>query len=177
MKGSGTRQWLCRVQKRKGDPGLTSVVRGADAACWASWADAIQMIDLRNPVVTDMVVATVTQEAPPAGPCLAELRGATDRLHREGFWWRPSWRSLREGQRPPELEVGELGQWRHGWQNWSSSVSESHSGRRSCCTVGQLLVGLTYALTLGSTLAQHWARCPTALEYTIPPHLFRTLLL
>ena len=79
------------------------------------------MIGQRNPVVADMVVATMAQEA-----CLSELRGATDRLDRECFGWRPSWRSLREGQRPPEPEVGEPGEWRHGWQHWSSFVSDAH---------------------------------------------------
>ena len=99
------------------------------------------------------------------------------RSHRpQGFWWRPSWRSLREGQRPPEPEVGEPGEWRHGWQCWSSPVSDFHFGkeRRLCSTVGQLLVRLTCA---GFNAGVALAHCPTAPEYTMPPHLFRTFLL
>ena len=92
---------VASLPMRMGGLGLRSAVRGADAAHWASWADAIQMIGQRNPVVADMVVATMAQEAPPTEQCLSELRGATDRLDSEGFWWRPNWRSLRESQRPP----------------------------------------------------------------------------
>ena len=65
------------------------------------------------------------------------------------------WRSLREGQRPPRARGGRQGEWRHDWQYWSSSVSDSHFS-----TVGQLLALLTCALTLGSTPAQLWRTVP-----------------
>ena len=84
------------------------------------------MVSKRNPVVADKVVAVKVQEAPPVEDCLAELHSASERLDREVFWWRPTWQDLREGQRPPETaEVGDPGGWRHGWQYWSSSVSDS----------------------------------------------------
>ena len=103
MKGSGTRQWLCWVNSlgqmmefmtpkeaslptRMGGLGLRSAVRGAHVACWASWAGAIEMVIQRNPVVVDMVVATMAQETPlPGDQCMSEMRGATDRSDREGF--------------------------------------------------------------------------------------------
>ena len=67
------------------------------------------MIGQKKTVVADMVVATMAQEAPRAClSCAEQLTACTS------FWWRPSWRSLREGQ--PEPEVGEPGEWRHGWQ-------------------------------------------------------------
>ena len=82
----------------------------ADGACLASWADATQMIGQKKPVVADMVVATMAQEAPPAEQCL--LRGATDRLDK--FLVETQLAQFEGGQ--PEPEVGEPGEWRHGWQ-------------------------------------------------------------
>ena len=105
---------VASLTMRMGWLGLRSAARGGDAAYWASWADALEMVSTRNPVVADKVVAVMVQEAPPVEECLAELRSASERLDREG-------------QRPPETaEVGDPGEWRHGWQYyWSSSVSHS----------------------------------------------------
>ena len=84
--------------------------------------------------------------------CLAELRSASERLDREGFWWRPTWQDLREEQRPPEtaevvqvsgVMVGNFG---------LLPFPILSSGRRSCSTTRQLLVGLTFAHTLDTTL-------------------------
>ena len=75
---------MANLPIRIGGLGLRSAVRCAGAAYWASWADALHMISERNPAVADTVVES-----------LAELRMATNRLDREGFWWRPSWANLR----------------------------------------------------------------------------------
>ena len=53
--------------------------------------------------------------------CMAELAAACSQLDREGFWWRPGWPELRQEKRPPESTTGEPGEWKHGWQCWSSS--------------------------------------------------------
>ena len=79
----------------------------------ASWADALHMIHERTPNVADI-------------RCVAELKQATDRLDKEGFWWRPSWSALRDGKRPPEITARDPGEWPHGWQYWASSISDSH---------------------------------------------------
>ena len=42
-----------------------------------------------------------------------------------GFSWRPAWRALSCGQRPPKPS-GEPGEWPHGWQCWPLSVSDPH---------------------------------------------------
>ena len=51
---------------------------------------------------------------------MEELAAASSQLDREGFWWRPE---LRHGKRSPERP----GEWKHGWQYWASSVSDSAS--------------------------------------------------
>ena len=182
MKGSGTRQFfgqllgtedsvqdakrVASLPMRMGGLGLRSAVRGADTAYLTSWADAIQKIDQRNPVVANMVVATTAQEAPPAEQCLSELRGATDRLDREGYWWTPNWRSLREGQRRPEPEVGEPGEWRRGWQYWYSCASDSHF-RKEVTLHGRTAARWAHLRSpSGFNASTALAHCPTAPEYT-----------
>ena len=100
------------------------------------------------------------------------------KLDDEGFWWRPSWTQLRAGGRPPQVDVGgEPGEWQHGWQYWTSSVSDSRFRTRT------LLLNRTAARRAhlrfhsGRNAGAALAHAPTAPEYTIPPHLFRTLIL
>ena len=169
MKACGTQQWHCwgnfqgqqktSLQREVSHLfscgwegwGCVRRHRGGDAAYWASRADALEMISKRNPVVADKVVAVMVQEAPPVEECLAELRAASKKLDREGFWWRPTWQDLREGLRPPETaEVGD-----HGVMVGNIGLFPFpflSPGRRSCCTTRQLLVGLTFAPTLDTTL-------------------------
>ena len=131
----------------------------------------------RNPTVTDAVVKSMSSHEEPGEECLDELRRATDRLDREGFWWRPSWPDLRAGSRPETHAEGEPGEWRHGWQYWSSSISDSYFRK------GTMLSGRTAARRAhfhshsGRNARAALAYCPTSPELTIPPHLFRTLLL
>ena len=125
------------------------------------------MINQRNPSVADMVVARLSGDGLLAG-CLAELHEAGGPLEREGFWWKPSWSDLQGGARPTR---------QHGWQYWSSSVSDAHFRERT------MLAGRTAARRAhlrshsGGNAGVALAHCPTAPEFTIPPHLFRTLLL
>ena len=69
------------------------------------------------------VVTSLSSAVPPAG-CLAELHEAAT-INQQGFWWRPSWTALWEGKRPDASEARDPGEWRHGWQYWASSVSDS----------------------------------------------------
>ena len=129
---------------RQGGLGLRSASRGAEAAYWASWADALPMISERNPAIAEHVEHAMTQEVHHEG-CLAELHNACGRLDREGFWWRPTWSELRHGKRPPESVSSEPGEWKHGWQFWASSVSDTHFRKNSVlsrCTASPLEVAL-----------------------------------
>ena len=120
---------------------------------------------------------SLSRDEEPSEDCLADFRRATNRLDRDGFWWRPSWANLRAGHRPPDIDQGEPGEWRHGWQYWSSSVSDSHHRKLT------MLLGRTAARRAhirshsGRNAGIALAHCPTAPEFTIQPHLFRTLLL
>ena len=67
----------------------------APGAYWASWADALHMIDQRLSTVADRVVDTLNAEHP--GGCLGELHNAAGLLDRHGFVGRPNWNSIRGG--------------------------------------------------------------------------------
>ena len=118
---------------------MGSAVHCAHAAYFSSWADALHMIGMRYPRVADAVVQSMSSHEEPVEECLGELRRATDRLDREGFWWRPSWSDLRAGSRPETHAEGEPGGWRHRWQYWSSSISDSYFRK------GTMLSGRTAA--------------------------------
>ena len=117
---------LASLPMRMGGLGLRSAVRCSRAAHWASWADALPMIQKRNPAVADMVERAMVNNVFPEVGCLSELARATDQLDREGFVERPSWPELRRGRRPPKSVSQEPGEWQHGWQYWASSASNRH---------------------------------------------------
>ena len=110
------------------------------------------------------------------GTCTWLFVRSARRLDNEGFWWRPSWKALRDGRRPPTNTSSKPGEWTHGWQYWASSISDTffrkssllssraaasqHTRSHSSCNAGAAL-----------------AHAPTTKEYTIPPQLFRVLLL
>ena len=138
----------------------------------------IFILILMNPYLTiaDLVVDWLDHG--PLEGCLEELVESTRKLDDEGFWWRPSWTQLRAGGRPPQVDVGgEPIEWQHGWQYWTSSVSDSRFRTRT------LLLDRTAACRAhlrshsGRNAGAALAHAPTAPEHTIPPHLFRTLIL
>ena len=72
---------VASVPMRMGGLGLRSASRGAEAAYWACWADALPMISERNPAIAELVEHAMTHEAHREG-CLAELHDASGRLDR-----------------------------------------------------------------------------------------------
>ena len=120
---------IASLPMRLGGLGLRSAQRMAPAAYWASWADALHMIDQRLPVVAANVAHKLTVEEE-LGGCLEELRNAAAHLDRDGFIGRPQWHDLRMGIRPGATHGAEPGEWPHGWQYYASSSSE-HSFRKN----------------------------------------------
>ena len=102
---------------------------------------------------------------------------ASSELDRKGFWWRPSWPELHEGKRPPKTEIREPGEWPHGWQYWASSVLDT-SFRKSSMLIGRPPSHQAQLRThSGLNAGIVFAHAPTTPECTVPPHLFRVLLL
>ena len=115
---------------------------------------------IHHPLIADLVVERLDNG--PLEGCLEELAESTRKLDDEGFWWRPRWTQLRAGGWPPQVDVGgEPGEWQHGWQYWTRTRT--------------LLLNRTAARR--AHLRGGIGTCSHAPEYTIPPHLFRTLIL
>ena len=114
---------LASLPMRLGGLGLRSARRLASAAYWASWGDAMPMLQERVPEAT----AIITRELAgiPRG-CLGELHTACGILDREGFVGRPTWEELLAGARPLPPEAADPGEWQHGWQYYASSASVHH---------------------------------------------------
>ena len=110
---------------RLGGLGLRSASRMRHSASWASWADSLQMISQRLPVMAIQVVAHLMIDQR-AACCLGELQEATDMLDHEGLVSRPEWTALRNGAHPPLANASEPGEWQHGWQYQSSAGDQAH---------------------------------------------------
>ena len=141
---------ITTLPMRMGGLGLRSAVRTAPGAFWASWADALPMLQQRLPRLTGQVVHHFSH--PDALGCLGELQESVSRLDRDGFITLPGWEMLRRGVRPRPPLIVEPGEWHHGWQYFSSSSSEHHfSGDGCACPVVCCRPG-PFAITL-------WTMC------------------
>ena len=156
---------------------MRSATRMSTAAYWASWADALAMIDARTPGASALVMASLESGVAPQGGCLEELRRAASTLDSHGFLSRPTWAELREGKRPQPPQDRDVGEWSHGWQYYASSASEHHFRR------GVVLPGSDRAdrAHLRSHSGLH-AGCvlggaPTAREFAVSADVFRTVVL
>ena len=160
-------QCIASLPMRMGSFGLRSASRMAPAAFWASWADALHMIDQRLPRVSRTI----------AQGCLGVLVRATEILDRDGFVMRPPWEELQGGKRPPSSENAEPGEWQHGWQYHASSTSEFHF--RETVVIAQSCAADQVHLRSHSgpctSAVLHGA--PTGLKFKVTPEHFRTLVL
>ena len=166
---------LASLPMRMGGLGLRRATLMAPAAYWASWADALQMVDQRLPEVANRVVNRLADKEP-AG-CLGELRGAASQLDRHGFIGRPNWHALRSGARPEASPNAELGEWPHGCLYHASSSSE-HLYRRNTVLDQSCAAGKAHLRShSGPDASDVLCGCPSKPEFRIEGGLFRTLIL
>ena len=69
---------MATLPMRMGGLGLRSAGRCATAAYWASWADALPMINQRNSSIADMVVARLSADGPQDDALLDFMRLRAD---------------------------------------------------------------------------------------------------
>ena len=143
-------------------------VRCAEAAYWASWADALHMVGQQNPEVADMVVRIVSQREPPREGCLAELQDSGgDPLGKRSAMAHDRWSML--WMNPASGNTA--------WQYWASSISDSFFRKTSLLPVRPEASRAHLRSHSGSNAGTALAYAPTSPEYTIPPHLFRVIVL
>ena len=154
---------------------MRSAERMAPAAYWASWADAMPMLEQRLPQIMADIMSQVAE--PIATGCLGELQASAARLDREGFVGRPSWSDLRRGARPQDQQSAEPGEWQHGWQYHASSSSEHHVRKTVVLAQSSAADQAHLRSHSGPCASQVLIGCPTSPEFEVKPHLFRTLVL
>ena len=170
-----TAREIASLPMRLGGLGLRSATRSSPGAYWASWGDALHMIQQRFPPVAEHVVASLSEHA--AEDCLRELQEAASTLDREGFVSRPSWPALQRGQRPPAADSSEPGEWQHGWQYHATSSSE-HFFREVVVLAQSVAADQAHLRShSGPGSSDVLLGCPTSLEFEVQPEVFRTLVL
>ena len=105
---------IATLPVRSGGLELRSAVRIAPAAFWASWADALPMLQTRCPTLAAWLVADLSDRGS-AVPIVREFQVARDMLTSEGFQRLPPWTELQAGARPDSVTAApEPGEWAHG---------------------------------------------------------------
>ena len=165
---------VAQLPSRLGGLGLRSSTRTAPAAFWASWADALGMIQARNPQIASEILSAL--EAGPAEGCLAELQASARLLRSEGFDSLPSWADLAAGLRPPPLPTShDQAERTPGWQYFSSSTVEAKERRKilsSMCRSARALLRSQSGLGASQALSS----APTCPECTLAPEVFQGMI-
>ena len=120
------------IPARMGGLGLRSASRTRHAAYWAAWADAIPVMQKKNPEFAHRIVTALTDSShndqilnqlPPA---LKELESTRRFLADRGFEKCPTWQEISTGAEVPENRDREAGEWAHGWQFHASEAVEKN---------------------------------------------------
>ena len=125
---ANTSHFIGQLPCRLGGLGLRSAVRTAPAAYWSAWADALPVLARRFPEVARRYQALSDSEADMIPDCLSAVSDARRALHEIGFPL-PSFLEILAGARPPVPPGGieaDPGEWRHGWQFYTSDALELH---------------------------------------------------
>ena len=166
---------ITTLPMRLGGLGIRSAARVSPAAYWASWADALAMLQARLPRVTANIVGGLVREAP-LTRCVGELQESARSLDHSWFVGRPEWTALRDGARSHEF-VAEPGEWQHGWQYFASSCSESHFRETVVLPQSSSANQAHLSSHSGHGSSSVLCGCSTTPEFQIQPTQFWTIVL
>ena len=145
----------------------------AHGACWASWADALEMIHERVHQVAESVIVRLHHEDPDTG-CVGELRVAAATLDRQGFLGRPQWDDLRRGVRPPPDPIRMSQASGHMDGNTTRPLLPNSSSREAAVLTNSSASIQAYLWSHSGYGSSHiFCGSPSSPEF----HLFRTLVL
>ena len=155
---------------------LRSAQRTSVAAHWASWADAVGMIQNRHPTVAATIVRALENGSPILAitavvGCIAALEGASFRVL--------DWESLLEGLRPPPVSqegVEEEPNHQHGWQKLAARSLEIQHLSDTWSTLTPTDQAMLRSQG-GPLAAVPFLALPTSRLTKLDPPVFRTLLL
>ncbi len=167
---------IAQLPARMGGLGIRSTLRSAPAAYWASWADAIEMIQARNPSQAANILERLTAGTSEGDGCLHEAAQSADALRHDGFDNLPSWQALSDGLRPPPLpQTHDPIDRTPGWQYFASSSREKTERTevlKSMCRSARAL--LRSQAGPGASAALDAA--PTSRSTTLEPEHFQAMI-
>ena len=167
---------IAQLPARMGGLGVRSTARTAPAAYWASWADALEMIKVRNPDIAQRILDRLEGGTSPADGCLHELATCVELLRADGFDAIPRWHELASGTRPPPLpQPQDQFDRLPGWQYFASSSIEKTERTRvllSMCRSARALLR-SQAGPGGSAALE---AVPTCRSCTLQPECFQALI-
>ena len=111
---------------RLGGLGLRSAERSAPAAYWASWVDALSVIQTKAPDVAATVLHNLDSGSS-AAPCLQEATAGLELLRLQGAADLPTWAEAAQGVKPPQPDEGiDAADLDRGWQCHACSTLEHY---------------------------------------------------
>eukprot|EP00973_Karenia_brevis_P070868 9850613-Karenia_brevis.AAC.1 len=158
-----------------GGGGLRSAARAAPAAYWASWSDAIPVLQHKAPRLASMIVHALENNTQ-AASCLRETQHCRELLMSHGFRACPSWQEVARGVRPEVVSTHEPGEWRHGWQYHASIQLERHFRETVVLPSMDDSSAALFRSQSGSCSGRHLTLVPTGPSNTYTAERFRALL-
>ena len=128
MSGDELAQSVASLPARLCGLGLRSAQRSAPTAYWASWVDALSVIQAKAPEIAATIVHELGRcSAPGAVPCLQEAARGLELLRAQGATDLPTWSEAADGIRPPPPEEGtDAADLDRGWQCHACSTLETN---------------------------------------------------
>lgn len=157
--------------------GLRSALRTRHGAFWAAWADSLQFIITRFPMLGENILNQLDGRVACSSFTIRAVIEARSFLDEAGFS-SPHWVALAAGHRPPEAAEDmerDPGQWQHGWQFFACDMLE----RREVEELREVMPDWMVALhrSQGGVGASAWLTCiPLCEALTLEPMLFLTAL-
>ena len=169
-----TTQALAELPLRLGGLGLRSAVRNSLAAYWASWADALPVLQRRCPRQTALLAADLAGQT--TADCLVAAQTAAAALQGAGMASLPTWQQLRAGERPPQTVLSEPGEWPHGWQYHASSAFETNFRERTVLPRMRLADRAVLRSQSGPLAGRALAAEPSSTETTLAADVLQVIL-
>ena len=109
-----------------GGLGLSSASRTATAAYWASWVDALAVVDSKDKRFSARVLAELN-DVHSLVPCISEAQTCLARVQGGGGVEAPSWEEAATGVKPPpSSEEADQTDFERGWQNYAFTFLETN---------------------------------------------------
>ena len=157
-----------------GGLGLMSASQLSTPAHWASWADAMPVLQRQLPSVATTILQALNN-LDEAQPCIQAAQAAHQHIHAHG-WEPPSWQQVLEQQPPQTQAEAFTGPTQPGWQQHASVPFHRTARAGVYNSIDAASQALLDSQT-GPFASRAFTTIPYTTDTTYPDHIFRILLL